>query len=523
MPSRVYTSATSEDWDPLAKAISPPPDETLAEKEARVKTEQEAKRVSDAIDDDLDRQRNAEKRGPKPVRVLLLGQSESGKSTTLKNFQLMQDAKAFRAERGSWRALIQLNVIRSIHIILDAIARSYYPSTRSPTKSPSSSTTSPSTSPPELQVPLPVEPYALDPELLELRLRLNPLLQVEQQLTRRLVVSDPTETEPTIFPNGPEKPRQVGREVAVNSAMPWKDVFGKLVPSKRQSLSSEDIIDWDDPNDPGRVLHECAGDMKRLWNHPSVQELLDKQNLRLEEMAGFFLDELDEVTSERYIPTNGFPYFEGPDKDSRRFRTSDHYEYRRGDFHLTIGCILMSRILGGGLGRDWRIYDVGGHRSLCSTEFLLTAAWVPYFDNMNAIIFLAPISAFDQVLAEAPKVNRLEDSVMLWQNIVSNKLLQNTDIILFLNKCDLFASKLASGIKLRDYVVSYGNRPNDIENASSYLRKKFAGIMKEDSPLPRTFYCHLTTVTDTKSTQKVITSIKDMLMRDSLKDSTLLL
>uniref|UniRef100_A0A0W0EUY4 G-alpha-domain-containing protein n=1 Tax=Moniliophthora roreri TaxID=221103 RepID=A0A0W0EUY4_MONRR len=467
MPSRVYTSATSEDWDPLAKAISPPPDETLAEKEARVKTEQEAKRVSDAIDDDLDRQRNAEKRGPKPVRVLLLGQSESGKSTTLKNFQLMQDAKAFRAERGSWRALIQLNVIRSIHIILDAIARSYYPSTRSPTKSPSSSTTSPSTSPPELQVPLPVEPYALDPELLELRLRLNPLLQVEQQLTRRLVVSDPTETEPTIFPNGPEKPRQVGREVAVNSAMPWKDVFGKLVPSKRQSLSSEDIIDWDDPNDPGRVLHECAGDMKRLWNHPSVQELLDKQNLRLEEMAGFFLDELDEVTSERYIPTNGFPYFEGPDKDS--------------------------------------------------------PAWVPYFDNMNAIIFLAPISAFDQVLAEAPKVNRLEDSVMLWQNIVSNKLLQNTDIILFLNKCDLFASKLASGIKLRDYVVSYGNRPNDIENASSYLRKKFAGIMKEDSPLPRTFYCHLTTVTDTKSTQKVITSIKDMLMRDSLKDSTLLL
>ncbi|EEB88588.1 hypothetical protein MPER_13506, partial [Moniliophthora perniciosa FA553] len=80
---------------------------------------------------------------------------------------------------------------------------------------------------------------------------------------------------------------------------------------------------------------------------------------------------------------------------------------------------------------------------------------------------------FDQVLAEAPKVNRLEDSVMLWQNIVSNKLLQHTDIILFLNKCDLFASKLNSGIKLRDYVVSYGNRPNDFENASSYLRKKF--------------------------------------------------
>ena len=35
------------------------------------------------------------------------------------------------------------------------------------------------------------------------------------------------------------------------------------------------------------------------------------------------------------------------------------------------------------------------------------AAWVPFFDNMNAIIFLAPISAFDQTLAEDRSVNRL--------------------------------------------------------------------------------------------------------------------
>ncbi|KAJ8073773.1 hypothetical protein PM082_012051 [Marasmius tenuissimus] len=112
---------------------------------------------------------------------------------------------------------------------------------------------------------------------------------------------------------------------------------------------------------------------------------------------------------------------------------------------------------------------------------------------------------------------------MLWSSIVSNKLLQHTDIILFLNKCDIMKTKLSSGIRLKDYVVSYGNRPNDFDSAASYLRKKFAGIMKEDSPLQRTFYCHLTTVTDTLSTQKVITSIKDMLMRDNLKQSTLLL
>lgn len=38
----------------------------------------------------------------------------------------------------------------------------------------------------------------------------------------------------------------------------------------------------------------------------------------------------------------------------------------------------------------WHIYDVGGARGQRHT-------WVPYFDDANAIIFVAPISAFDQV------------------------------------------------------------------------------------------------------------------------------
>lgn len=38
----------------------------------------------------------------------------------------------------------------------------------------------------------------------------------------------------------------------------------------------------------------------------------------------------------------------------------------------------------------WHLYDVGGARGQRHT-------WVPYFDEANAIIFVAPISAFDQV------------------------------------------------------------------------------------------------------------------------------
>ena len=60
-----------------------------------------------------------------------------------------------------------------------------------------------------------------------------------------------------------------------------------------------------------------------------------------------------------------------------------------------------------------------------------------FYPSVNAIIFLAPISAFDQVLTEDPRVNRMEDSLLLWKSVVSNKLLGHVNLVLFLNKCDL--------------------------------------------------------------------------------------
>ena len=65
----------SLDDDPLARAIAPPPNESPAEREHRMAAESEAKRVSDAIDDELNRQRIADKKNPRPVKILLLGAS----------------------------------------------------------------------------------------------------------------------------------------------------------------------------------------------------------------------------------------------------------------------------------------------------------------------------------------------------------------------------------------------------------------------------------------------------------------
>ncbi|KAG2152665.1 guanine nucleotide binding protein, alpha subunit [Suillus bovinus] len=467
----------SED-DPLTQAIAPPPYETPAERDERLAAEQEAKRVSDAIDEELTKQRISEKKGPKAIKILLLGALIPFNSSTHPNhFQLMNSPKAFRSERASWRAVIQLNVVQSIHAILDLMSRAHS----------SAHHTAPNTS---------LREYPpLSPEHLKLKMRLAPLLQVEATLINKLLPNGHAQLSKLA---NPAQSLALQQEISVNSSAGWKNTFNRLI--GRNSCDSADLIDWSDPDDPGVVLNACAEDMKRLWTDPTIRKMMEIEKMRPEEMAGFFLDALDRVTSPRYVPTDD-------DVLRARLKTLGVSEHR---FTMKTGP------MGAPMNHDWRVFDVGGQRSL-------RAAWVPYFDDMNAIIFLAPISCFDQVLQEDPSVNRLADSFLLWKAIVSNPLLKKTELILFLNKCDILRAKLASGIRLADYIVSYGSRPNDFESASqckSHLKKKFAGLLKEHSP-ERLYYFHLTSVTDTKSTAYILENVQDVLVRDNLRRSAL--
>ncbi|KAI0089485.1 guanine nucleotide binding protein, alpha subunit [Irpex rosettiformis] len=511
--------ARGDDLDPLSAVLAPPPNESPADREGRLRAEAEAKRISDAIDEEIQAQVKAEKKGPKPIKVLLLGQSESGKSTTLKNFQLLHSQKTFRTERSSWRAVIFLNVVRSIRLILEAIADVHALQNPPPSSPSGRSSTSASSSP--ISTTPPDSLPKLTSEHLKLRMRLLPLLQVEEVLIRKLTPAGSGEYEATSLghitnlPAGLENSGNNSggsdsgisgdgagggkreREIAVNTQFAWKNMFTRLM-TGGSGRDSGEIGSWEgDPDDPGKIIHACGEDMIKLWGDPTIQSVLEFQKIRLQDLPGFFLDELDRITAAKYVPTDD-------DILRARLKTLGVSEYR---FQVKDGSGFGSST------REWRIYDVGGHRSL------VRAAWAPFFDDMNAILFLAPISCFDQVLEEDPNVNRLEDSILLWKSIVSNPLLSRTSLVLFLNKIDILKAKLASGIQFGHYIVSYGTRPNDYDNTSNYLRRKFQQIHKEHSPAPRTFYCHFTTVTDTKATSMILADVQDTIIRKQLQET----
>ncbi|KAG1859132.1 guanine nucleotide binding protein, alpha subunit [Suillus tomentosus] len=477
---------SAHDFDPLDEALRPPINETEEDRVIRQAQEAEARRVSQAIDDSIRAEKQAQKKKG-IVRLLLLGQSESGKSTTLRHFQKLYTPTAFHEERILWRSVIQLNIVRSVRTILDALSDIRLPTLDSGGEDSDDSGTN------------------LPQELEMLQMRLTPLRHIEALLIAKLIPPSEDEVASVIGSSAisayhSHRSRSSERswraqEVFVRPGATWKGALAKSTRTRPVSLGNTGMQTRDEAQE---VIHSCSYDIMALWNDRLVREVLRRRKIRLEESSGFFLNDLDRVTALNYTPNDD-------DVLRARLKTVGVSEYR----------CEMEAVAGRESGTEWRIVDVGGSRSQVPT-------WVPFFDDVDAIIFLAPISSFDQVLAEDRSVNRLEDSVLLWKAVCSNKLLANVDLVLFLNKCDILDAKLTSGIRLSKYVRSYGDRPNDMETASKYFRSKFSAIHREYSPLPRKFYGFCTTVTDTTTTAGILASVRDMVVRRHLKQSRLL-
>ncbi|KAI0743434.1 G-alpha-domain-containing protein [Daedaleopsis nitida] len=525
--------------DPLAAALEPPINESPAERWAREQEEAHARSVSEQIDDQIRAEKMAMKKRKAPIKVLLLGQSESGKSTTVKNFQLAYAYSSFLAERAAWRAVIHLNLVRSITSIMDIVTKEL-------------SATFPGT---DLNTPLEAEDDededdhepTVDPHSFPLTeihrvllLRLAPLRHVQRDLERTLGAASMEEVQPGHAHAAPwsNLVKSRPKEFAVTSRSGWKSALNRVrglkgdaasvheekqgwprQHSRRHSVSRmissqespESEVDVEHATD---VIASCAEDIYALWTDSVVRAVLDRRGMRPEEGPGLcvypphlprasihtrppsFLNDVQRIAARDYQPSDH-------DVVRARLRTMGVQEHR----------FMFEK--GSEVGQEWVIYDVGGARSL-------RHAWYPYFDDINAIIFLAPISCFDEQLAEDRKVNRLQDSLLLWKAVCSTKLLAKVQLILFLNKCDLLQKKLTRGVRVVDFIPTYADRANDAPTAAKYFRAQFRDSLARYSPQQRGFYSYLTSVVDTQATAIQVAAVREGIQRNHLQDADIL-
>jgi len=481
--------------DPFIEFMRPPPDETPAQATARQQRELDAQRRSDAIDEGIKQARELAKKEKNVVKILLLGQSESGKSTTLKNFRMRYSREDWEKERNGWRAVVQLNIVRSITTILHVMEA-------------------------ELNGEASTDDLEIDEEATQvsnnedvgftdrhqlLMIRLAPLRGVEAELKRRLGAgAEPVQRAMPMIAT-PFEPvteaaslRRTDPEFAVRS---WKDVLDPEGRPRTKDGCGDGCGGGVDA--ATESIATCKDDMKALWDDKSVRLALRRRRLRLPDSAGFFLNDLERIASRDYVVSDN-------DIVRARLRTVGIQEHRLKFKHGP-----FDDRKGKDTGWEWRMFDVGG----CRTS---RAAWLPFFDNVNVIIFLSPVSVFDQRLEEDPRVNRLEDSIILWTSICQSKLLAKTQLILFLNKCDLLRRKLKRGILVKAFLPSYGERPNEVIPVVKYLREKFKDIQKQSSPELRSTYIYPTTVTDTEATAVTLESVRDGVLRENLASSQLI-
>lgn len=236
------------------------------------------------------------------------------------------------------------------------------------------------------------------------------------------------------------------------------------------------------------MTSKLAAAMQSLWEDKNVKKCFERSNeYQLNDSAGYFLNSLPRISDPAYVPTQ-------QDVLRTRVKTTGIIEF---DFKYR--------------GLTFRLFDVGGQRSERSK-------WIHCFSNVTAIIFCVALSDYDLNLYEDDKINRMKESLELFESICNNKWFLDTSIILFLNKRDIFEEKLKRSpltIAFPEYRGSqcYGE-------ASAYIRHKFESLNRQKA-YGKEIYTHFTCATSNDNMEFVFDAVTDVILRNNIKKATL--
>ena len=220
-----------------------------------------------------------------------------------------------------------------------------------------------------------------------------------------------------------------------------------------------------------------------LWNDAAIRAAYDNRSkFQLPDSAEYFFSKLDEIAKDGYIPTQ-------QDVLRSRVRTTGIVE---NDFLIQ--------------GNHFKMFDVGGQRSE-------RKKWIHCFEGVTAVIFVGVLSEYDLMLYEDNTVNRMKETIVLFDEICNSRWFAKTAIILFLNKRDMFEEKIRRvPLSVCPLFANYPG-PNTYEAGCALIERTFHEKNKNPQNV---IYTHITCATDTSNISVVFDSVKDIIIRRSL-------
>jgi len=153
----------------------------------------------------------------------------------------------------------------------------------------------------------------------------------------------------------------------------------------------------------------------------------------------------------------------------------------------------------------FKMFDVGGQKSE-------RKKWVPFFEGVDCVLFVAAISGYNKTLFEDGETNRMTDALELFEKTVKEKMLEKSSLVLFLNKCDLFQEEIKRfPITVSPPLADYKG-DGSYKDTTKFIQDKF------DSLVPPTRDCtiHVTCATDRQNVKIVFDSVREHVLNESL-------
>ena len=115
---------------------------------------------------------------------------------------------------------------------------------------------------------------------------------------------------------------------------------------------------------------------------------------------------------------------------------------------------------------QFHIFDVGGQRNE-------RKKWIQLFEGVTACIFVAALNHYAAVLFEDENKNAMLESLQLFEEITNSKWFKKTEIILFLNKNDLFRQCIKQNKPLNIYFNKEKYKPEKREYFEEYIGPQY--------------------------------------------------
>lgn len=306
------------------------------------------------------------------------------------------------------------------------------------------------------------------------------------------------------------------------------DKLGVEIPSDLAAMKEE----FATAGSSEKLTPELGALITKIWGHEAIKGVFQRRSeFQLNDSAEHYFTNVERLSTADYLPKLD-------DVLRSRVRTTGIVQ---SDFRIN--------------SIDFSMFDVGGQRNE-------RRKWIHCFDNVDAVVFVASLSEFDQVLFEDESQNRLDEALDLFRQIVNSKWFKETAIVLFLNKkvrfealsrvscfgseclascepppsvsClttshathamyqDLFEKKLLEKT-FADYVNKNESReryegPNQLAECSDYIKKQF--LSKNTNP-DKSIFTHITTAIDTSNVKFVFNAVVGIILEANLKASGL--